>query len=236
MPRVLVVDDDLTVRNTVTRLLVGFGYEVHAVSDGETALMEALTDRYDLLILDLRLPKLGGIEVCRRVRLRSLVPILMLTAMGGEMDKVTGLETGADDYLTKPFSGLELLARVKALLRRSKSPMESGRGESQPSPWKIEIGRLTIDMIERQVTWKGKPIRLAPKEFDLLAHLARNPGVTFSARQLMMDVWGYPDSPDTRTVAVHIRWLREKLEADPAKPVLILTAKGGGYVIAASPQ
>lgn len=238
MARVLVVDDEPCVRNTVTQLLTGAGHEVHAVSDGEAGLAEALSGRYDLLILDLRLPKIDGIEVCRRIRLQSQVPILMLTGLGDEMDKVTGLEAGADDYLTKPFGGLELLARVKALLRRVTPPREAGQARREASPWRIEIDGLAIDLIERQVTKGGTQVRLTPKEFDLLAHLARNPGVTFSARQLMIDVWGYSqccDCSDTRTVAVHIRWLRQKLEANPAKPTLIVTA-GGGYRLRCPPR
>jgi DNA-binding response OmpR family regulator len=240
MSRVLVVDDVAAVRDMVVRLLVEVGYEVHAVSDGEAALAEALTGKYDLLILDIRLPKIDGIEVCRRIRLQSEIPVLMLTGLGKATDKVMGLEMGADDYLTKPFSALELLARVKALLRRSGTQRGTDRvtqrDPQNASPWRVEMDGVTLDMIEREVVKDGRAIRLTPKEFDLLAYLARNQGTTFSSRQLMADVWGYPDSSDTRTVAVHIRWLREKLEADPAKPTLIRTAKGSGYHIGPQPR
>lgn len=236
MPRILVVDDEPAVRSAVSAILSGVGFDVNTVSDGETALETSLADPHDLIILDLCLPGLDGVEVCRRLRKESLVPILMLTGLGEELDKVLGLEACADDYLTKPFGALELLARVRVLLRRAQK--DSGVRLPQSESWAIEepfaaarlrINNLEIDLIGRKVLISGKPVKLSHREFDLLSYLSRHPGQPFSAAHLLREVWGYRDTTDTRTVLVHIRWLRQKMERDASVRDLIETIKGKGY-------
>lgn len=235
MPRVLVVDDEPAIRNTLSTILPGVGLDVDTALDGETALQKARETRYDLIILDLRLPGLDGVEVCRRLRKQSQLPILMLTGLGEEMDKVLGLEAGADDYLTKPFGGMELLARVRALLRRA--PVGAGApsrqfevaGPQEPLTARVRVGDLEIDLIERKVSMSGHSVKLSHREFELLSFLARHPGQAFPSAHLLKKVWGYEDTGDTRTVLVHVRWLRQKLEEDPSAPRLIETVRGSGY-------
>ena len=233
MAKILIVDDEPAVIGYLSLTLSKAGFEVVTAADGEAALEAFGAQSPDLVILDVNLPKLNGLEVCRRLRQTSQVPIMILTVMGEELDKVLGLESGADDYLTKPFGVWELLARVKAVLRRSRMGRVSEPSERYPdaaAPASIlKAGELEVDLISRRVTRKGTPVALKPKEFDLLAFLAARPGEVFSRGELARRVWGYEDAIDTRTVIVHIRWLRQKLEADPSSPRLIETVRGRGY-------
>jgi len=226
MPRILVVDDERVLLDTLRYNLTKAGYEVRTAADGEEALTLARRERPDLLILDVMLPKMDGFEVCRSVRRESKVPILMLTARDEELDRVLGLELGADDYLTKPFSMRELQARVKALLRRVE--MEH-TGESDGTPQPLKVANLEVDTSSHQATISGVPLHLKPKEFDLLVFLMSNRGRAFFRDQLLEQVWGYDYAGDTRTVDVHVRWLREKVETDPSHPELIETVRGVGY-------
>jgi DNA-binding response OmpR family regulator len=223
--RILVVEDDPNLRATLKYNLVKDGYKVVTAADGAEALEVARSDKPEMIILDLMLPKLSGLEVCRILRKEMTIPIIILTAKTDEVDKIVGLEIGADDYMTKPFSMRELLARVHALLRRA------GTGRQQPvvEPESIKIGDLEINISRHQAFYRNSPLDLTPKEYDLLLFLARNKGFVFSREQLLEKVWGYDYAGNTRTVDVHIRWLRKKLEADPRNPELILTIRGAGY-------
>jgi DNA-binding response OmpR family regulator len=225
--RVLVIEDDTDLGRLLEMHLSDAGCEVEWVRDGLTGDRSALNGGHDMIILDLMLPGKDGLEICRELRARqSRVPILILTARSGETDCVVGLELGADDYLTKPFSVRELLARVKALFRRS----EINAAAAAPDPaGRLEIGELTIDPASRTVTVAGRPIELTPKEFDLLAHMARQPGRVFTRAQLLDEVWGYSHSGYEHTVNSHINRLRGKIEPDPSDPRWILTVWGVGY-------
>ncbi len=226
--KILVVDDERVLTETIGYNLRREGYSPIAAHDGPTALAAAKRERPDAVLLDVMLPGLDGFEVCRALRRESAVPIIMLTAREGETDTVLGLELGADDYLTKPFSMRELLARLKALLRRSELA-EAGTTAAVGTSPTLEAGPLLIDPARHQATWSGKPLALKPKEFDLLLCLARHPGVVLSREALLARVWGYDYPVDTRTVDVHIRWLREKIETRPSAPVHLLTVRGLGY-------
>jgi DNA-binding response OmpR family regulator len=228
--QILVVEDDLTLLETLEYNLASEGYEVITAADGLMALEMARAEEPDLIVLDLMLPRLDGFEVCRILRRETSVPILMLTARADEVDRVVGLEVGADDYLTKPFSMRELLARVKALLRRVRLIREemvdaqrvSGKGQ-------MAFGDLIIDLDRREVLLRGEALHLKPKEFDLLVFLSRHPGMALSRDLLLERVWGWDYGGGSRTVDVHVRWLREKVETDPANPVRIVTVRGIGY-------
>lgn len=228
--RILVVEDDLTLLETLEYNLAGEGYEVITAADGLTALEVARQEQPDLVVLDLMLPRLDGFEVCRILRREMTVPILMLTARADEVDRVVGLEVGADDYLTKPFSMRELLARVKALLRRVRLIREEMAGEKgAPGPQQLVFGDLVIDLDRREVVVRGETLRLKPQEFELLVFLARHRGMALSRDLLLERVWGWDYGGGSRTVDVHVRWLREKVEADPADPERIVTVRGVGY-------
>jgi DNA-binding response OmpR family regulator len=228
--RILVVEDDLTLLETLEYNLAGEGYEVTTAADGLTALEVARQEQPDLIVLDLMLPRLDGFEVCRILRRETSVPILMLTARADEVDRVVGLEVGADDYLTKPFSMREMLARVKALLRRVRLIREEMAGEKGvPGSEQLVFGDLVIDLDRREVLIRGEPLRLKPKEFELLVFLARHPGMVLSRDLLLERVWGWDYAGGSRTVDVHVRWLREKVEADPANPERIVTVRSVGY-------
>ena len=228
--KVLVVDDERVLAETIGYNLRREGYAAVAAYDGQEALQAARREKPDAVILDVMLPKLDGFEVCRALRRETGVPILMLTAREGEIDKVLGLELGADDYLTKPFSMRELLARIKALLRRSERTAAGGDGGGAVETARpLEAGPLRIDSAQHRATWAGRPLDLKPKEFDLLLFLARNRGTVLSRDVLLERVWGYDYPIDTRTIDVHVRWLREKIEADPARPVHLQTVRGLGY-------
>lgn len=229
MARVLVVEDEASLRGTISYSLRRDGHDVVAVADGEQALAAWSEAPADVVLLDLMLPKLDGFEVCRRLRQASGVPILMLTARTDEIDRVVGLEIGADDYVTKPFSMRELLARVKAILRRRDLLQQEIRQASAASPEQIVVGTLKIEPSRRRAYSSDREVILKPKEFDLLLHLARHPGQVFSAEQLIEHVWGYDALGDASTVRVHVRSLREKLEDDPSRPAMIETVRGVGY-------
>ena len=221
--RVLVVDDDDTVSDVVRRYLEREGYEVATASDGTTALRQALADPPDLMVLDLMLPGLDGIEVCRRLRQSHRVPVIMLTAKGDVDDRVAGLEVGADDYVTKPFSPRELTARVGAVLRRAAA---AAVDEQQPSV--LEVGAIRLDTAGRRCWVDGAPVQLTAKELDLLAFFVRSQGRAWRREELLEHVWGWTYG-DTSTVTVHVRRLREKVEQDPARPRHLQTVWGVGY-------
>ena len=220
---ILVVDDDPTISDVVARYLRGDGFDVAVALDGQAALDQANETYPDLVVLDLMLPKVDGLEVCRRLRALGNVPIIMLTAKGEEMDRLIGLNLGADDYITKPFSPRELVARVKAVLRRTAAMPEPYEGDT------LRFDELSINPLTRQVVAAGKDVELTAKEFDVLLYLAQHPKQVFSREQLLNDVWDYLYAGDTSTVTVHIRRLREKIERDPAKPRFIQTVWGVGY-------
>jgi DNA-binding response OmpR family regulator len=223
--KVLVVEDDANLLETLEYNLHKEGYVVTSAGDGEQALAVARKEKPDLVILDIMLPKINGFEVCRILRKEMTVPIMMLTAKVDEMDKIVGLEIGADDYMTKPFSMRELLARVRAMLRRSQMTTAPPTGESLS----IKIDNLEMNTARHRASLSGAMLELSPKEFDLLAFLARNKGLVFSREHLLEKVWGYDFAGDTRTVDVHIRWLRQKIEVDPARPQRLVTIRGTGY-------
>ncbi|MEZ5102166.1 MAG: response regulator transcription factor [Thermoleophilia bacterium] len=219
---VLVVDDEPTIREVVVRYLRREGYETLEAGDGHEA--RALVERHEpsLVVLDLMLPGVDGLELCRWIRQRSELPVIMLTARGEEADRIVGLELGADDYVTKPFSPRELVARVRTVLRRSE-PRPGGGGE------RLVFDGLALDASTREVRRDGEELRLTAKEFDLLWFLASNPRHVFSRDQLMDRVWGYSAALDTGTVTVHVRRLREKIEANPSQPAFLQTVWGVGY-------
>jgi DNA-binding response OmpR family regulator len=221
--RILLVDDEQSIQTLLSYPLRKDGYHVTSAQDGREALQRFEEARFDLVILDLMLPKLDGVEVCRELRSRSQVPIIMLTAKGSETDKVAGLEVGADDYITKPFSMREFRSRVKAALRRSRmsgQPAEEGT---------IDHGDLVIDFERRMVTLRGEEVKVTYVEFEILGALARSPGRVLSRETLLEHVWGDSEYRDPRTVDVHIRHLREKLESDPKDPEFLFTVRGVGY-------
>ena len=238
--KILVVDDEPVLVETIAYNLEQAGYQVTTASDGASALDAVRCETPDLIILDIMLPEMDGLEVCRQLRRESntsMTPIMMLTAKGDEIDKVVGLEVGADDYVTKPFGRRELLARVRALLRRADYPSASESHTTQEAASEVPrasrelvAGPLRIDLAGRRVHCRGQEWELQPKQFDLLTYLVRNRGTVLTRDQLLHNVWGYDYAGDTRTVDVHIRWLREKLEEDPANPQLIQTVRGVGYV------
>ncbi len=223
-PRILLVDDEHSVQKLLTYPLRKEGYEVVSALDGREALDRLRDGSFDLVVLDVMLPKVDGLDVCRQIRAKSTVPIIMLTARAEEIDKVVGLELGADDYITKPFSVREFRSRVKAVLRRAE--LVRG-GDEQQDP--LDVDDLRIDFDKRVVENRGEPVRLTYVEFEILAALARSPGRVFSRGQLLERIWGDAAYRDPRTVDVHIRHLREKLESDSAHPELILTVRGVGY-------
>ncbi|MBI4310311.1 MAG: response regulator transcription factor [Chloroflexi bacterium] len=225
-PTVLVVEDDENLLQALRYSLSKEGYLVKTAQDGEQGLELSLSARPDLVVLDVMLPRMDGFEVCRLVRKESDVPILMLTARDEEIDRVVGLELGADDYVAKPFSMRELLARVKAMLRRSRMSSDSQARETTKL---LRAGNLEIDLTGHTVSHQGRLLELRPREFDLLALLVSHPGRAFTREQMLQQLWGYDYIGDTRTVDVHIRWLREKLEEDPSHPRRIVTIRGVGY-------
>jgi two-component system, OmpR family, response regulator RegX3 len=224
--RILVVDDEPAIRDAVGYALRTEGFDVDLVGDGEEGLEAALGAPYDVVVLDLMLPRMSGTEVCRRVRAESPVPIIMLTARGAELDRVLGLEVGADDYVTKPFSMAELVGRIRALLRRRELD-RSGRGGT------LRVGTLELDPMRHQASVAGEPKRLTPSEFKLLLFLAMEPERVFSRREIMQHLWESEYVGDQRACDIHISNLRQKLEEDPANPERIVTVRGIGYKLAA---
>jgi len=223
--RILVVDDEILLVKGIRFNLENEGYQIDSAYDGEQALNLAMTNKYDLLILDLMLPKMSGLEVCMKVREFSTVPIIMLTAKGEDSDKLLGFESGADDYVTKPFNILELKARIRALMRRS------AINEQTSSSNKLTVRDIIIDFDRRTAEKNGEQIDFTSKEFDLVELLFRNPGRVYSRENLLDIIWGYDYQGDMRTVDVHIHRLRDKLEDDPSVPDLIMTKWGVGYYI-----
>jgi len=223
--KILIVEDDTSLLTTLKYNLQKDGYDVITSMDGAEAVGTAQKEKPDLIILDIMLPKMNGFEVCRVLRKKMIVPILMLTAKAEEIDKIIGLEIGADDYMTKPFSMRELLARVRAMLRRVKMVEPAPTDETSL----LKINDLEIDPARHIASLRETVLDLTPKEFDLLVFLARNRGFVFNREQLLEKVWGYDYAGDTRTVDVHIRWLRQKIETDPPKPKYLITVRGTGY-------
>jgi DNA-binding response OmpR family regulator len=223
---ILVIEDDPDIAHLVGLHLRDLGCEVELAADGSEGLEKALASEWDLVILDLMLPGVDGLEICRRLRSQpSYVPVLMLTAKSSDLDRVLGLELGADDYLTKPFNILELVARVKALFRR----IEAMRERQEPDAQRLSVAGLEMDVARRQVKVRGAPVQLTAREFDLLLHFARHPGRVYSRAQLLDLVWGYGHTGYEHTVNSHINRLRGKIEEDPSQPRYILTVWGVGY-------
>jgi DNA-binding response OmpR family regulator len=222
MTRILLVDDEPNLRHAVGYALRREGYEVAAAEDGERGLELFRASPPDLVVLDVMLPRMDGLAVCRAIRRESDVPVIMLTARDTELDTVVGLEVGADDYLKKPFAMVELVARIRALLRRA-TPRHGA------PPERVERGGIAIDVARRLVTVEGEPVELKPREFDLLAHLAGSPGRVFTREQLLASVWGLDYSGDPRTVDTHVKTLRERLADEADRPRWIETVRGVGY-------
>ena len=222
---ILLVDDEEAIQKLLTYPLERDGYEVVQAADGEEALEKFDAQPVDLVVLDIMLPRLDGLEVCKRLRAKSTVPIIMLTARDDELDKVIGLELGADDYITKPFSIREFRSRVRALLRRARAPHTADDSDNE----RIEHDGLVIDVPRRAVEMRGESVQLTYVEFELLRALAAQPGRVFSRRMLLEALWKSADYRDPRTIDVHVRHLREKLEAEPRTPEYILTVRGVGY-------
>ncbi|MDD5369643.1 MAG: response regulator transcription factor [Anaerolineaceae bacterium] len=231
--KILVVEDEVSLQETLVYNLKHQGYEVEAVGDGLQAVEAARKAHPDLILLDVMLPGIDGFEVCRTLRKEMNTPMLMLTARDDEIDRVVGLELGADDYITKPFSMRELMARVKTRLRVvrmirdefSASPAVADVPTAQP----MLFGNLAIDTFRREVRLDAQPLAMKPKEYELLLYLAQHRGQALSREQILQSVWGWEFTGDSRTVDVHMRWLREKIETDPATPRRILTVRGAGY-------
>ena len=229
--KILVVEDELVLRETLAYNLTKQGYQVVSVADGRAAVEMARKEKPDLLLLDVMLPGLDGFEICRILRQEMQAPILMLTARTDEVDKVVGLEMGVDDYLTKPFSMRELLARIKAQLRRVRRLREEfATTVSEDAAREVRFDDLVINLDRQEVRLKDLPIPLKPKEYDLLVYLAENRGRVLSRDQILAQVWDWDFSGGSRAVDMHIRWLREKVEADPAHPIRIVTVRGTGYL------
>jgi DNA-binding response OmpR family regulator len=227
--KILVVEDEPSLQETLSYNLTRQGYQVETAGDGQAALDAARRQAPDLVVLDIMLPVLDGFEVCRILRQEMNAPILMLTARDDEIDRVIGLEMGADDYLTKPFSMREFLARVKAQLRRVRLIREEIDQQAIQPKETLRFANLTLDLTRREVLLDSQPMAVKPKEFDLLLFLARHRGQVLSRELILERVWGWEFSGGSRTVDVHVRWLREKIELDPAQPERIITVRGAGY-------
>jgi DNA-binding response OmpR family regulator len=232
--KILVVDDEIALQETLAYNLTKQGYEVETAGDGPTALDKAQRLKPDLIILDVMLPGIDGFELCRILRQDMNTPVLMLTARDNEIDRVVGLEVGADDYMTKPFSMRELVARVKAMLRRVRL-IRDEVSAAQPAPVAeapaavIVAGNMIIDPVRREVRVNDQVLALKPKEFELLLFISRHKGQVLSRETILQEVWGWNFFGDSRTVDVHMRWLREKIENDPGRPIRIVTVRGAGY-------
>lgn len=227
---VLVIDDEPILRETISYNLTQEGYNVRLASDGHEGLELARSTSPDVIVLDIMLPKIDGLQVLRTLREESTVPIILLSARGEEIDRVLGLELGADDYLAKPFAMRELVARVRAIIRRIRmTPEEATPGQADPNRQVLKSGDLTIDILARRATLGQTLLELKPKEFDLLVYLAKHPGIVISRNALLREVWGYDYPVDTRTIDVHVRGVRQKLETDSTQPALIETVRGYGY-------
>ena len=229
--KILVVDDEISLQETLAYNLKKEGYEIETAGDGTTAIDLARAKKPDLIILDIMLPGLDGFEVCRILRQETNTPVLMLTARDDEIDRVVGLEVGADDYLAKPFSMRELIARVKALLRRVRLIREEVDSKAQETeqPKQLTFGNLVIDITRREVRIDDKVVPFKPKEYELLTFMGQHKGQVLTRELILERVWGWDFVGDSRTVDVHVRWLREKIEVSPEKPQRIITVRGAGY-------
>jgi DNA-binding response OmpR family regulator len=229
--KILIVEDEISLQETLAYNLKKQGYEVQVAGDGPSALEFARTLKPDLILLDIMLPGMDGFEVCRRLRTEMSTPVLMLTARDDEIDRVVGLEVGADDYLTKPFSMRELIARVKAMMRRARIIRDEINALQSGSDQKLvlEFDEIKIDLGRRELRVENIVINLKPKEFELLLYLIKHKNQVLSRDQILESVWGWEYIGDSRTVDVHVRWLREKIEVEPSKPKRIITARGAGY-------
>lgn len=223
MTRIMIVDDEPLITDSLSYSLRREGYEVKAVGDGAIALQEILAFQPELVVLDIMLPGMSGLEICRRLRVQSTIPVIMLTARSEEIDRVLGLEVGADDYLPKPFSFRELLARIRSILRRVELDRQIGQTQS------VVLGNLTLDPVARRVFKGETELQLSAREFDLLSILMKSAGRALSREELLGEVWGTDWIGDQRTLDVHVRWLRLKVEEDPASPRYIQTVRGHGY-------
>lgn len=223
MTRILLVDDEILITDSLSYSLKREGFEVRAVGDGSVVLDTVEEFQPDLIVLDIMLPGMSGLEVCRRLRTHSATPVIMLTARGEEIDRVLGLEVGADDYLAKPFSFRELLARIRSILRRVELDRQASHLQT------VTLGDLTLDPVARRVFKKDQEVQLSAREFDLLSILIKNAGRALSRDELLAEVWGSDWIGDPRTLDVHVRWLRLKVEEDPASPRYIQTVRGHGY-------
>jgi len=228
---ILIVEDEKALRETLEYNLTNEGYEVETSADGLEAFQKAHNGNYSLILLDIMLPGMDGFEICRKIRAEKNTPILMLTARDDEIDRIVGLEVGADDYMSKPFSMRELLARVKAMLRRVRLMQEETTPAAVEPPSKevLTFGDLVIDSIRREVRINNENLELKPKEFELLHYLALNRGRALSRDKILEDVWGWDYMGESRTVDVHMRWLRQKIEIDPGQPSRLITVRGAGY-------
>jgi two-component system alkaline phosphatase synthesis response regulator PhoP len=225
MKRILLIEDEAGIVLTLTDRLTREGYSVDSATDGESGLERATTDAFDLLLLDLMLPRMSGFDVCKELRKRGIeTPVIMLTARGQVVDKVVGLKLGADDYVTKPFDMSELLARVEAQLRRAPSSPHPTEGHA--------FGDIRVDFRKAEATKEGAPLELSAREFQLLRYFLEHRGATLTRDELLNEVWGYNSMPSTRTVDVHVAWLRQKIEPNPRHPQFILTVHGMGYKFA----
>ena len=228
--KILIVEDEPVLQETLAYNLTRQGYLVETAGDGQIAVEMARRIRPDLILLDIMLPGMDGFEVCRLIRHHMNVPILMLTARDDEIDRVIGLEIGADDYITKPFSMRELMARVKAQLRRMRLLRQEADTQAEsPSKEILRFGNLVLDLSRREVSCNDEVLALKPKEFDLLLYFARHKGQALSREQILEEVWGWNYTGGSRTVDVHVRWLRAKIELDPTQPIRIVTVRGAGY-------
>lgn len=231
--KILIVEDEKNIALVLSYNIKKEGYDCDIAYDGETGLTMAITGSYDLILLDIMLPKMNGFEVCEKIRYKSQVPIIFVTAREEEKDKILGLETGADDYVTKPFSFKELLARIRVNIRRSSGEVVRSEEKSE-SATQITVGELVIDSEHYSVTKNGEPIELSKKDYDLIALLAENVGKVFTREELLEKVWGYDDYyGDIRTVDVTVSRIRKKIEKDPAKPEYIMSKRGVGYYLCA---
>lgn len=228
---ILIVEDEKALRETLEYNLTNEGYEVETSADGLEAFQKAHNGNYSLILLDIMLPGMDGFEICRKIRAEKNTPILMLTARDDEIDRIVGLEVGADDYMSKPFSMRELLARVKAMLRRVRLMQEETTPAAVEPPSKevLTFDDLVIDSIRREVRINNENLELKPKEFELLHYLALNRGRALSRDKILEDVWGWDYMGESRTVDVHMRWLRQKIEIDPGQPSRLITVRGAGY-------
>jgi DNA-binding response OmpR family regulator len=229
LEKIIIVEDDPTLQETLAYNLTRQGYDVRTAGDGKEGIQLARESSPDLVVLDIMLPVLDGFEVCRILRQESNVPILILTAKDDEIDRVIGLELGADDYLTKPFSMREFMARVKAQLRRARFDRENTESTNPISTESLKFTDLILDLTRREVRLDDHPLQLKPKEYELLLFLARHKGQLLTRDLILERVWGWDFTGGSRTVDVHVRWLREKIEPDPSKPVRIVTVRGAGY-------